>query len=126
MMVTHHGRDQIDKVRVGFKDDGTMTAFHATIIADLGAYQMLLTPMIPPLSAFVMCGVYKTPAVQTDVIDVMTNKFPTDAIRGAGRPEATHLIEVTMDQLAAELGMDRLQLRRHKCITDIPAARALP
>ena len=106
MMVTHHGRDQVDKVRVGFKDDGTLTAFHATIIADLGAYQMLLTPMIPPLSAFVMCGVYKTPAVQTDVIDVMTNKFPTDAIRGAGRPEATHLIEVTMDQIAAELGMD--------------------
>ena len=94
MMVTHHGRDQIDKVKVGAKRDGTMTAFHAKIIADLGAYQMLLTPMIPPLSAFVMCGVYKTPAVQTDVIDVMTNKFPTDAIRGAGRPEATHLIEV--------------------------------
>jgi carbon-monoxide dehydrogenase large subunit len=116
MMVTHHGRDQVDKVKVGFKDDGTMTAFHATIIADLGAYQMLLTPMIPPLSAFVMCGVYKTPAVQTDVIDVMTNKFPTDAIRGAGRPEATHLIEVTMDQIAAELGMDPLEVRRRNFI----------
>jgi carbon-monoxide dehydrogenase large subunit len=116
MMVTHHGRDQIDKVKVGFKNDGTMTAFHATIIADLGAYQMLLTPMIPPLSAFVMCGVYKTPAVQTDVIDVMTNKFPTDAIRGAGRPEATHLIEVTMDQIAAELGMDPLEVRRRNFI----------
>jgi carbon-monoxide dehydrogenase large subunit len=93
-----------------------MTAFHATIIADLGAYQMLLTPMIPPLSAFVMCGVYKTPAVQTDVIDVMTNKFPTDAIRGAGRPEATHLIEVTIDQIAAELGMDPLEVRRRNFI----------
>ena len=116
MMVTHHGRDQIDKVKVGFKNDGTMTAFHATIIADLGAYQMLLTPMIPPLSAFVMCGVYKTPAVQTDVIDVMTNKFPTDAIRGAGRPEATHLIEVTIDQIAAELGMDPLEVRRRNFI----------
>ncbi len=116
MMVTHHGRDQIDRVRVGFKNDGTMTAFHATIIADLGAYQMLLTPMIPPLSAFVMCGVYKTPAVQTDVIDVMTNKFPTDAIRGAGRPEATHLIEVTIDQIAAELRMDPLEVRRRNFI----------
>ncbi len=116
MMVTHHGRDQIDKVRVGAKRDGTLTAFHATIIADLGAYQMLLTPMIPPLSAFVMCGVYKTPAVHTDVINVMTNKFATDAIRGAGRPEATHLIEVVMDQLAAELGMDRLEIRRKNFI----------
>jgi carbon-monoxide dehydrogenase large subunit len=116
MMVTHQGRDQIDKIRVGAKRDGTLTAFHATIIADIGAYQMVFTPMIPALSAFVMCGVYKTPAVQTDVIDVMTNKFPTDAIRGAGRPEATHMIEVTMDQLAEELGMDRLELRRRNFI----------
>jgi aerobic carbon-monoxide dehydrogenase large subunit len=116
MMVTHHGRDQIDKVKVGAKRDGTITAFHATIIADIGGYQMLLTPMIPPLSAFVMCGVYKTPAVKTDVIDVMTNKFPTDAIRGAGRPEATHMIEVAMDQLAHELGMDPLELRRKNFI----------
>ncbi len=116
MMVTHHGRDQIDYVRVGAKRDGTITAFHTTIIADFGAYQMLLTPMIPPLSAFVMCGVYKTPAVQTDVIGVMTNKFPTDAIRGAGRPEATHLIEVMMDQLAEELGLDPLEVRRKNFI----------
>jgi carbon-monoxide dehydrogenase large subunit len=126
MMVTHHGRDQIDKVKVGFKNDGTMTAFHATIIADLGAYQMLLTPMIPPLSAFVMCGVYKTPAVQTDVIDVMTNKFPTDAIRGAGRPEATHLIEVTIDQIAAELGMDPLEVRRRNFIPPFADAHETP
>jgi aerobic carbon-monoxide dehydrogenase large subunit len=116
MMVTHHGRDQIDYVKVGAKRDGTLTAWHAKIIADLGAYQMLLTPLIPPLSAFVMCGVYNTPAVVTDVISVMTNKFPTDAIRGAGRPEATHMIEVTMDQLADELGMDPLELRRKNFI----------
>jgi carbon-monoxide dehydrogenase large subunit len=116
LMVTHHGRDQIDTVRVGAKRDGTITAWHTKILADLGAYQMLLTPMIPPLSAFVMCGVYKTPAVQTDIVNVMTNKFPTDAIRGAGRPEATHLIEVVMEQLASELGMDPLELRRKNFI----------
>jgi carbon-monoxide dehydrogenase large subunit len=116
MMVTHHGRDQIDTVRVGAKRDGTLTAWHTTIIADLGAYQMLLTPVIPPSSAFVMCGVYATPAVQTDVIGVFTNKFATDAIRGAGRPEATHLIETTMDRLAHELGMDPLELRRKNFI----------
>jgi aerobic carbon-monoxide dehydrogenase large subunit len=126
MMVTHHGRDQIDKVRVGAKRDGTITAFHATIIADLGAYQMLLTPMIPPLSAFVMCGVYKTPAVHTDVIDVMTNKFPTDAIRGAGRPEATHMIEVAMDQLAHELDMDPLELRRKNFIPPFASPHETP
>jgi carbon-monoxide dehydrogenase large subunit len=126
MMVTHHGRDQIDTVRVGAKRDGTITAWHSKILADIGAYQMLLTPMIPPLSAFVMCGVYKTPAVQTDVVDVMTNKFATDAIRGAGRPEATHMIEVTMDQLAGELGMDPLELRRRNFIPPFSAGHETP
>ena len=115
-MVTHHGRDQIDYVKVGAKRDGTLTAWHSKIIADVGAYQLLLTPLIPPLSAFVMCGVYNTPAVVTDVTSVHTNKFPTDAIRGAGRPEATHMIEVVMDQLAHELGMDPLELRRKNFI----------
>ena len=57
-MVTHHGRDQIDYVKVGAKRDGTITAWHAKILADVGAYQLLLTPLIPPLGAFVMCGVY--------------------------------------------------------------------
>jgi aerobic carbon-monoxide dehydrogenase large subunit len=126
MMVTHHGRDQIDYVRVGAKRDGTITAWHTKIIADLGAYQMLLTPMIPPLSAFVMCGVYKTPAVHTDVVNVMTNKFPTDAIRGAGRPEATHLIEVVMEQLATELGMDSLELRRKNFIAPFSDGHETP
>jgi aerobic carbon-monoxide dehydrogenase large subunit len=116
MMVTHHGRDQIATVRVGAKRDGTVTAFHAKIVADLGAYMMLLTPVIPSLGAFVMCGCYRFPAVQTDIVGVMTNKMATDAIRGAGRPEATHMIEVMMDQLAAELDMDRLELRRRNFI----------
>src|SRR6201994_3734781 len=116
LMVTHHGRDQINYVKIGAKRDGTLTAWHTKILADIGAYQTLLTPLIPPLSAFVMSGVYKTPAVHTDVTAVMTNKFATDAIRGAGRPEATHLIEVTMDQLAHELGMDPLEVRRKNFI----------
>ena len=115
-MVTHHGRDQVAYVKIGAKRDGTITAFHTKILADLGAYLMLLTPTIPSLGAFVMSGVYDIPAVQTDIIGVFTNKFPTDAIRGAGRPEATHMIEVTIDQLAAELGMDRLELRRKNFI----------
>jgi aerobic carbon-monoxide dehydrogenase large subunit len=73
-----------------------------------------------------MCGVYNTPAVHTDVIGVMTNKFATDAIRGAGRPEATHLIEVTMDQLAEELGMDPLELRRKNFIPPFETPHELP
>src|SRR5215207_2107463 len=116
MMATHHGRDQVAYVRVGATRDGKITAFHTRILQDLGAYLMLLTPTIPSLGAFVMSGVYDIPAVQTDITGVFTNKMPTDAIRGAGRPEATHMIEVTIDQLAEELGMDRLELRRKNFI----------
>src|SRR5262245_2463282 len=108
LQVTHHGRDQIAYVKAGATRDGKLTAFHTHIIADLGAYMMLLTPSIPSLGAFVMSGCYDTPAVQTDITGVFTNKMGTDAIRGAGRPEATQMIEVTLDQLAHELGMDPL------------------
>jgi aerobic carbon-monoxide dehydrogenase large subunit len=116
MAVSHHGRDQIATVRVGAKRDGTVTAFHAKILADLGAYMMLLTPSIPSLGAFVMSGCYTFPAVQTDIVGVMTHKMATDAIRGAGRPEATHMIEVALDQLAFELGLDPLEVRRRNFI----------
>ncbi|HEX4110469.1 MAG TPA: xanthine dehydrogenase family protein molybdopterin-binding subunit [Solirubrobacteraceae bacterium] len=116
MAVCHHGRDQIARVRLGAKRDGTLTGIHAKILADLGAYYGILTPAIPSLGGFVMTGVYRIPAVQTDVVGVFTNKYFTDAIRGAGRPEATHMIEVCMDQLAQELGMDPLELRRRNFI----------
>src|SRR4051795_3525200 len=123
MQAAVHGRDQIDYVRMGLQNDGTITAIHTKIIADLGAYHQLLTPFIPAFSAFVMGGCYKIPNVQTDITGVFTNKFPTDAIRGAGRPEATHLLEVMMDQAAAEIGIDPLELRRKNFIPkeDFPA-----
>ena len=116
MAVAHQGRDQIAQVRMGARRDGTVTAFHVRIVADLGAYNMLLTPLIPSLGAFVMGGCYAIPNVQTDIVGVFTNKCPTDAIRGAGRPEATHMVEVTLDQLAAELGMDPVEIRRRNFI----------
>ncbi len=116
MAVSHHGRDQVDYVRMGATKDGKITAFHANIIQDLGAYFGLLTPMIPELGAFVMTGCYAIPVVQTDITGVFTNKFFTDAIRGAGRPEMTHMIEVTIDLLAEKLGMDSLELRRRNFI----------
>jgi aerobic carbon-monoxide dehydrogenase large subunit len=122
-----HGRDQIDYVRMGAKRDGTITALHARIVADMGAYHQLLTPFIPAFSAFVMSGCYKIPAVQTDITGVFTNKYPTDAVRGAGRPEATHLIEVMIDQLGAEIGVDPLEIRRKNFIPkeDFPAEVAV-
>jgi carbon-monoxide dehydrogenase large subunit len=126
MAVAHQGRDQIAYTKMGATKEGKITAFHVKIVADFGAYNMLLTPMIPSLGAFVMGGCYKIPAVQTDIVGVFTNKCPTDAIRGAGRPEATHMLELTLDQLAEELGIDRLEVRRRNFIPkeDFPAAVA--
>jgi aerobic carbon-monoxide dehydrogenase large subunit len=127
MQVTHHGRDQVDYMRVGAKRDGTIVALHSKILSDMGGYLMLLTPLVPELGAFVMSGCYKIPAVRCEVTGVFTNKTPTDAVRGAGRPEATHMIEVTLDKLAYELGMDRLELRRKNFIPkeDFPAEVAV-
>jgi aerobic carbon-monoxide dehydrogenase large subunit len=123
MATTIHGRDQIDYVKLGAKRDGTLTAIHTRVLQDCGAYFQLLTPYIPCFTAFVMSGPYRIPNVKTDITGVFTNKFATDATRGAGRPEATHLIEVMMDQLAAELDIDRLELRRKNFIPkeDFPA-----
>jgi carbon-monoxide dehydrogenase large subunit len=116
MLVTHQGRDQIAHVKMGATREGKITAWHVKIIADFGAYNMILTPLIPSLGAFVMGGCYAIPNVQTDIVGVFTNKCPTDAIRGAGRPEATHMVELMIDQMAAELGIDRLELRRRNFI----------
>lgn len=116
MQASHHGRDQIATCRMGARSDGTITAFHVQITADFGAYLMLLTPVIPVLGAFVMGGCYAIPNVQTDITGVFTNKMATDAIRGAGRPEATHMVEVMMDQVAAELGMSPPAIRRKNFI----------
>jgi aerobic carbon-monoxide dehydrogenase large subunit len=116
MATSHHGRGQVDHVRMAATKDGEITAFHAKIIQDCGAYFGLLTPMIPELGAFVMTGCYRIPNVRTDIVGVLTNTYITDAIRGAGRPEMTHMLEVTIDQLATELGIDRLELRRRNFI----------
>ncbi|HWH93743.1 MAG TPA: molybdopterin cofactor-binding domain-containing protein [Baekduia sp.] len=123
MATTHHGRDQIDYVRLGAKRDGTLTGIHVKIIQDCGSYHLIEGPVIPTFSACVVSGVYDFAAVKTDIVGVFTNKFTTDAIRGAGRPEATHFIEVCIDQLADELGMDRLELRRKNFIRQFPNSR---
>ena len=123
MSTTHHGRDQIDYVRLAAKRDGTVTGIHVKIIQDCGSYHLIEGPVIPTFSACVISGCYDFAAVQTDIVGVFTNKFTTDAIRGAGRPEATHLIELTMDELAKELGMDKLELRRKNFIKEFPNER---
>ena len=109
---TIHGRDQIGDYEIAVKNDGTILGLKARTIADLGAYNQLLTPAIPTLTGLVLTGCYRIPAMALDVVGVYTNKMATDAYRGAGRPEATYLIERLMDIVARELGLDRVEIRR--------------
>ena len=108
---TIHGRDQVDYVDMAVKNDGTITALRAKLLANMGAYHQLLTPIIPVLTYLMMPGAYKIPNIKLELIGVFTNKMATDAYRGAGRPEATHIIERMVDLAAQKLGMDAKEIR---------------
>jgi len=116
LMSGHHGRDQIQDITITAKRDGTVTGLDVHILSDMGAYLRLVTPGVPILGAFMYNSIYKFDAYRFVCDGVFTNKTPTDAYRGAGRPEATFAIERIMDELAAELGMDPLELRRKNWI----------
>ena len=108
---TIHGRDQVDYVDMAVQNDGTITALRAKLLANMGAYHQLLTPIIPVLTYLMMPGAYKIPNIKLELIGVFTNKMATDAYRGAGRPEATHIIERMVDLAAQTLGMDPREIR---------------
>jgi aerobic carbon-monoxide dehydrogenase large subunit len=114
---TIHGRDQVQYVKLGATRDGRMLGYKVDVIADMGAYLQLVTSGTPMLGAFMYPAIYKMEAHALSITGVFTNKTPTDAYRGAGRPEATFAIERIVDELAAELGMDPLELRRRNWIT---------
>ncbi len=108
---TIHGRGHVDYFELAAKRDGTMLGLRLKLIQDLGSYHQLLTPVIPTLSVLMMPGLYRFKNVWADVVGVFTNCVPTDAYRGAGRPEATHGIERMVDMLAAELKLDPVEIR---------------
>jgi carbon-monoxide dehydrogenase large subunit len=112
----HHGRDQIQKITLSARRDGTVTGLKVELLADMGAYLRLVTPGVPILGAFMFNAIYKFPAYRFTCTNVFTNKTPTDAYRGAGRPEATFAIERMMDELAAELGVDPMAVREQNWI----------
>src|SRR5215213_3818730 len=122
MQATIHGRGQVGYVEIGCKDDGTLTGLKYDVFADLGAYHQLLTPAIPTLTGLMLSGCYKIPAIQINVTGVFTNKMSTDAYRGAGRPEATYVVERALDLVAAELGLDPVEVRRR----NFPAPEEFP
>jgi aerobic carbon-monoxide dehydrogenase large subunit len=116
MMTTHHGRAQIQDLTLAARRDGTVTGLKVELMADMGAYLRIITPGTPLLGAFMFNAIYKFPAYRFACTNVFTTKTPTDAYRGAGRPEATFAIERMMDELAAELGMEPLEVRERNWI----------
>jgi carbon-monoxide dehydrogenase large subunit len=128
-LCTIHGRGHVDDYEIAAKRDGTITGIKLHIRQDLGAYHQLLTPAIPTLSVLMMPGLYRTQNIRADITGVFTNCVPTDAYRGAGRPEATHGIERMVDMLAAELKMDPAEIRLknfvHKDEFPFPTATGL-
>jgi carbon-monoxide dehydrogenase large subunit len=113
---TTHGRGQVEYVEAACKRDGTITAMRAKLYVDFGAYLQLLTPAISGFTGLLMHGCYKVPAIAFEQIGVLTNKMATDAYRGAGRPEAAFIAERVADEVAADLGLDPVEVRRKNFI----------
>jgi aerobic carbon-monoxide dehydrogenase large subunit len=120
-VATIHGRDVVTEYTLAATKDGKITHCRARVQAAMGAYLQLVTPGIPLLGAWIYSGPYAIPNYSVEFTGVFTNTTPTDAYRGAGRPEATYVIERTMDALADELGMNRVELRRKNFIKEFPA-----
>jgi len=115
-LTTTHARDVVGYIDLAAKRDGTVTALKARLIADIGAYEMLLTAFIPTLTHGLLSGGYAIPVIRSELIEVFTNKMPTDAYRGAGMPEAIFFVERSMELLARELEMDPAEVRRKNFI----------
>ncbi|CAB5014630.1 MAG: molybdopterin-dependent oxidoreductase [Actinobacteria bacterium] len=116
MVATHHGRDQIQDIEIAATKDGKILGLKVTLLANMGAYLQIITPGVPLLGMFMYPAIYKMDSYDFTCTGVFTNKTPTDAYRGAGRPEATYAIERIIDELAAEIGMEPMELRKKNWI----------
>jgi aerobic carbon-monoxide dehydrogenase large subunit len=111
-LATIHGRGVLQEMEAAATEEGKLLGVRARLLADFGAYLQLVTPGIPLLGAFLYAGLYEAEAYHFECTGVFTNKTPTDAYRGAGRPEATYAIERIMDALARRVGKDPVEVRR--------------
>ncbi len=112
-----HGRDNLTVGEVAIDKDGNFLALRVHTLAGMGAYLSTFAPMIPTLAGSkVMASVYRFQAVHLRVEGIFTHTVPVDAYRGAGRPEANYMIERLVDKAAAELGRDRIELRRQNFV----------
>ena len=113
-----HGRDHVTTVELALDAAGKFQALRVNTMANMGAYLSTFAPCVPTwLYGTLLAGCYTTPVVYVNVKAVFTNTVPVDAYRGAGRPEATYLIERVVDVAADELGMDPAELRRQNFIS---------
>jgi len=119
LTATTHGRGQIFDIEVGAKKDGTLVALNVTQYLDIGAYQGVFGAF-QAVACLLAGGAYRWKHVASRTIGVLTNKTSTDPYRGAGRPEATHLVERAVDLVAREIGMDPAELRRKNFPTEFP------
>ncbi|MDP2119990.1 MAG: molybdopterin-dependent oxidoreductase, partial [Hoeflea sp.] len=116
-----HGRDHVSTVKMAFDANNRITGFKVDTIANLGAYMSLFSSSVPTyLYATLLSGQYNIPAIHANVRTVYTNTVPVDAYRGAGRPEATYLMERVMETAARELGVTPAALRRTNFIREFP------
>ncbi len=117
LLSAHHGRDQFQKLTLAATKEGRVTGLKVDLVANLGAYVALVGGGVPVLGAWMFNSIYKFDAYQFNCQTVLTNTTWVDAYRGAGRPEATFAIERIMDELAAEVGKDPLEVREMNWIT---------
>jgi carbon-monoxide dehydrogenase large subunit len=114
---TIHGRDHIQEVEMAAKKDGTILGLRATVWANMGAFLSTASTGVPTiLHGLMLSGAYRIPAIREDVIGVFTNTTPVDTYRGAGRPEATFLVETMVDRVARELKLDPADVRKKNLI----------
>jgi carbon-monoxide dehydrogenase large subunit len=111
-VATIHGRGVLHDCTLAGTEDGTILGMKFVELADMGAYFQLLTPGIPELGGWVYMGPYDTKAYWYEFRGIMTNATPTDAYRGAGRPEATYVVERLVDAFARKIGKDPAEVRR--------------
>ena len=120
-MTDAHGRDHITTAQLAFDSDNKITAFKVDTVANSGGYMSLFSSCVPTyLYATLLSGQYNIPMIHCNVKAVYTNTTPVDAYRGAGRPEATYLVERIVETAARELGVDPADLRRQNFITEFP------
>ncbi|HET8911330.1 MAG TPA: xanthine dehydrogenase family protein molybdopterin-binding subunit [Ktedonobacteraceae bacterium] len=110
------GRGQLNLVEAAFQNDGKLLGLRVKSLGDLGAFLTSATAMVPARTPGMVCGPYQVEAVESQVVGIFTNKATTAPYRGAGRPEATYIIERVMDRIAHELKMDPAELRRRNFI----------